>query len=106
MHFTPIEEMLDNFYGKEGTPDREEFERKVSESVLAYRIGEAVKKARLEQKLTQTELGERIGVKKGQISRIERGHSVSLPTVCTIFRALGVASASIDLEGLERIALW
>lgn len=41
-----FEELLDEDYGKVGTPERDEFERKVDEAVHAYRVGEAIKQAR------------------------------------------------------------
>ena len=63
VNLTPFEDVLDGFYGKKGTPARDKFEADVDESLHAYRIGEAIKKARLEQHLTQEELGERLGVK-------------------------------------------
>ena len=47
------EEVLDKHFGKVGTPRRDEFERSVASSVHAYELGEAIKKARLEQNLTQ-----------------------------------------------------
>ena len=43
------EEVLDKHFGKVGTPRRDEFERSVASSVHAYELGEAIKKARLEQ---------------------------------------------------------
>ena len=46
------EEVLDKHFGKVGTPRRDEFERSVASSVHAYELGEAIKKARLEQNLT------------------------------------------------------
>ena len=59
------EEVLDKHFGKVGTPRRDEFERSVASSVHAYELGEAIKKARLEQNLTQTtatlDLGGTIG---------------------------------------------
>ena len=54
-------EVLDEALGSVGTPARDEYERCVSEAVHAYRIGETIKKARIEKNLTQEELGERIG---------------------------------------------
>lgn len=59
--------------GKSGTPERDEFERKVDESVHAWYMGEAIKKERIRQSLTQEKLGQRVGVKKSQISRQEKG---------------------------------
>lgn len=106
MKLTPFEDVLDNFYGKKGTPERDEHERKVNASLHAYRIGEAVKAARLKQNLTQEELGERVGVKKAQISRIERGYSITIPTMSRVFKALGIGSATLDLGTGGKIALW
>ena len=107
MEFVDFDEVLDREFGTVGTPEREDFERSVAEAVHASRIGEAVKKARTRQNLTQEQLGERIGVKKAQISRIERGYSITIPTMSRIFKALGVATASVDLgKGIGKVALW
>ena len=100
------EEALDRHFGKTGTPRRDEFERSVAASVHAYKLGEAIKKARLQQNLTQEELGERIGVQRAQISRLERGYSISIPTMSRVFQALGVATATLDLGGIGKVALW
>ena len=99
-------EVLDEALGSVGTPVRDEHERCVSEAVHAFKIGEAIKKARTEQNLTQEELGERIGVKRAQISRLEKGYSISLPTMSRVFKALGVATASLDLGTIGKVALW
>ena len=45
-------------------------------NVNAYIVGEAIRKARLAQNLTQKQLGERIGVQRAQISKLEKGTSV------------------------------
>lgn len=103
---TPFEEVLDEFYGNVGTPQRDDFERRVSEAVYTAKIGESIKAERIRQNLTQDELGERIGVKKAQISRLERGYSISLPTISRVFRALGVTSAILDLGRAGKVALW
>ena len=55
--------------------------------------------------LTQEELGERIGVQKSQISRMERGYSISIPTMSRVFKALGIATATLDLGIGGKIAL-
>ena len=106
MKLYSIEEVKDELIGKVGTPERDEHERKVEEALHAYRIGEAIKNARLKQNLTQEELGERIGVQKSQISRMERGYSISIPTMSRVFKALGIATASLDLGIGGKIALW
>ena len=101
------EEVLDKHFGKVGTPRRDEFERSVAESVHAYELGEAIKKARLQQNLTQEQLGKRIGVQRAQISRLEKGYSISIPTMSRVFRALGVTSATLDLgESIGKVSLW
>ena len=101
-----FEEVKDELLGKKGTPERDEHERKVENALHAHRIGEAIKKARVEQNLTQEELGERIGVKRAQISRLEKGYSISIPTMSKVFKALGVSTASLDLGKIGKIALW
>lgn len=106
MKLIPFEDMLTEFYGEKGTPRRDQHEQEVAEAVYAYRIGEAIKKARLDQHLTQEELGERIGVKRAQISKLEKGNGISIPTMSRIFRALGITTASIDLGYLGKVALW
>ncbi len=106
MKLIPFEQHLDECIGKVGTPKRDEFEAEVAEAVHAFHIGEAIRKARLQQELTQEELGERIGVKKAQISRLEKGRNITIPTMSRVFRALGVTTASIDLGAIGKVALW
>lgn len=106
MKIYTLEEMLDKHIGKIGTPERDEHERMVQEAVDAYRVGEAIKAERLKNNLTQEQLGERIGVQKAQISRLERGRNITLPTMRRVFRALGVKSATLDLGSAGRVALW
>lgn len=106
MKLYSLEEVKDELIGKVGTPERDEHERKVAEAVHAYHIGEAIKKARLLQNLTQEQLGERVGVKKAQISRLERGYSITIPTMSRVFKALGISTATLDLGIGGKVALW
>ena len=64
-------------------------------------IGEAVKKIRKERELTQSELGELIGVKKAQVSKIENStKNVSIGTLMRVFEALKTeVKLQIELEG-------
>lgn len=101
-----MDEVLEKALGPIGTPERDEHERNVAEAVHAYEIGEAIKHARLQQNLTQEQLGERIGVKRAQISRLEKGSNIGLPTMRRVFRALGVTTATLDLGVYGKIALW
>ena len=106
MKLYSLEEVTDELIGQKGTPERDDFDCKVEEALHAYRIEEAIKNARLKQNLTQAELGERIGVQKAQISRMERGYSISIPTMSRVFKALGIATATLDLGIGGKVALW
>lgn len=106
MKLYPLEDVLDEFMGKKGTPERDSFEKDVADAVYAYRIGEIVKENRLRQNLTQEELGKKIGVKKSQVSKLERGEDMSLRSMRRIFRALGVTTATLDLGEAGKVTLW
>lgn len=64
-----FDELLDIKYGKPGTKKRDEFEVKSK----AFIVGEMIKEARKEAKLTQDQLAARTGTKKSYISRLENG---------------------------------
>lgn len=107
MKLIPADDMKDKLWGKRGTPEREAMENQLKEEVNAYFVGEAIRKARLAQKLTQEELGELIGVQRAQISKLEKGKSViTLLTMSRVFKALGIATATLDLGIAGKIALW
>lgn len=100
-----FEELLEEDFGPVGTPERDEFERDVDEAVHAYKLGEAIKQARVSQHLTQEQLGERMGVQKSQISRLERGKSMSFSSLSRAFRAMGIP-LSLEMAGIGKVALW
>ena len=107
INFTPADDMKDELWGPIGTPERDAMEAQLKEDIHAYFIGEAIKKARLKQNLTQEELGERIGVKRSQICKLESGKSsITLSTMSKIFKALGFGSATLDLGIGGKVALW
>ena len=107
MNLTPASELVDEVWGKIGTPERDMMEAQLKEELNAYFVGEAIRKARKAQNLTQEELGERIGVQRAQISRLEKGKSViTLPTMSRVFRALGIESGILDLGSIGKVALW
>lgn len=107
MNLTPASVLVDEVWGVVGTPERDQMEAQLKEDLHAYYIGEAIKKARQAQHLTQEQLGERIGVQRAQISRLEKGKSViTLPTMSRVFKALGINSAVLDLGEVGKIALW
>jgi ribosome-binding protein aMBF1 (putative translation factor) len=99
-----MNELLDRDLGPIGTPERDEFEQELADELHAYRVGEAIKKAREAQKLTQAELGERMGVQRSQVCRIESGKSITLASMMRAFRALGVQVA-LDMKGIGRLVL-
>lgn len=106
MKLYSFDEILDEDMGKVGTPERDAFEAEVQTEIHAYKIGEAIKKARMLQNLTQEQLGERLGVQRSQISRIEKGRSISVSTMGRVFRALGIATGTLDLGAIGKVALW
>ena len=86
LNLTPIEDLIEEDFGKEGTPSRLEFENGCD----AFIIGERLKEERLRAGLTQEQLASRIGTKKAYISRVENGHTdVQVSTLFKIFEGLG-----------------
>ena len=86
MNLTPIEDLITEDFGAEGTPQREQFEMECD----AFIIGEQLKDERLRAGLTQEQLANKIGTKKSFISRVERGHAdIQLSTLVKLFRGLG-----------------
>ena len=106
MKLYTLDELKDRDLCQIGTPERDEFEAQVKEDLYAYQIGVAIKQVRLQNNLTQEQLGARIGVKKSQISKLERGKSATISTLSRVFKALGISSASLDLGQYGKVALW
>jgi len=80
-----LNQVQDKLIGKVGTPARDQFEYDLQMEL----IGNAIKQARKERKLTQEELGRLIGVQKSQISRLESNPgNVTIDTLIRIFNAL------------------
>ena len=70
-----------------GTPEREEFRKEA----YAYCMGQIICDARKKEKMTQSELAEKIGTNKSYISRIEKGIvDPGISTFCRIIDALGL----------------
>ena len=101
MKFYTEEEILDKHIGKKGTPKRDQFEADLN----SFLIGEAIKQARKANNLTQEQLGEKIGVQKAQISRLERGHGITFATMARIFKAMNIP-ACLDMGSIGKVALW
>ena len=68
------------------------------DSMVDKLLGQAIKQARLEQNLTQEQLGELVGVQKAQISKIENSvKNARLETLLKVFDALG-AKVNFNVE--------
>jgi len=93
-----LDEITDKYIGKPGTPKRETFEYELRLDI----IGEAIKQARKERHLTQEELGQLVGVKKSQISKIENCLTdARFETIMKVFKALN-AKVSFNIELLDQ----
>lgn len=80
-----LEKLLDKHVGKHGTTERDSFEQELQIDLF----GEAIKRVRLKRQLTQTALGELLGVQKAQISKLENNaKDVRIETLLKVFSAL------------------
>jgi len=80
-----LAEMKDKYIGKVGTEGRDNYEYELRMEVL----GRMIKAARKERDLTQEQLGELVGVKKSQISKLESSaNSATIDTILRVFKAL------------------
>ena len=104
MELISADELTDRVFGKIGTPKRDAMEAQLAREVRAHEVARAIKRARLERNMTQDELGEKIGVRKAQICKLESGKcSPTMNTIMRVFEALGVP-ATLDL-GEEKVKL-
>ena len=93
-----LEEITDKHIGKRGTPKRELFENELRLDL----IGEAIREARKERNLTQEELGQLVGVKRSQISKIENSLTdARFETILKVFKALN-AKINFNVELLNQ----
>lgn len=89
-----LDELTDKYIGKKGSLKRNEFEEELRLDLL----GQAIKEARKAQNLTQEALGELVGVKKAQISKIENSVTdARFTTILKVFKALG-AKVHVNIE--------
>lgn len=83
-------EIKDEFIGKPGTPERNQYEVDLQIDLQLDIISDTIKQLRLQRNLSQEELGKLIGVQKAQISRIEKGNNSTITTLFKIFQALDI----------------
>ena len=80
-------ELLNNKYGKRGTPERDVFEKEA----IAYYYGEILRDKRKELKLTQESLAEKVGLKRSYIAKIEKGETdLQISSLVRLANALGL----------------
>ena len=63
----PLDQFVEEQYGKKGTTKRDTFEK----GYESFKLGFLIQQARLEKGLTQEELAQKCGTNKGYISKIE-----------------------------------
>ena len=83
--FISHEALIDKYFGKPGTPERDRYEFNLQLDVLGYMI----RKTRKDRNLTQEQLGDLVGVKKSEISKLERNaRNMTIGTVLKVFNAM------------------
>ena len=83
--------VLDERYGAVGSPERDAFRKEA----YAFYMGQLIREARKEEKISQTELGRRIGANKSYISRVENG--LIDPTISTVYSILSALGLKIEI---------
>lgn len=80
-----LDELKDKHIGKIGTPERDQYEFELKMEVL----GHMIKAIRKERNLTKEEFGQLLGLKKSQVSKLERNtKNVTIDTILKVFNAL------------------
>lgn len=93
-----LREAEDRLIGLKGTPERDNYEFELKLEL----IGDMIQAARKERNLTQEQLGQLVGVKKAQISRLENNATnVTIDTILKVFSALE-AKVNFKVELLNR----
>ncbi|OGX89032.1 hypothetical protein BEN49_01355 [Hymenobacter coccineus] len=87
LNLVAFNDLEDELFGAPGTSERTEYEDRVTLELLP----KSIREYRLRNHLTQDQLGERLGVQKSQISKLERNSSnVTIDTLRRVFKALNV----------------
>ena len=83
--------ILDEKYGKVGTPERDAFHREA----YAYCVGQIILVARKQERMTQSDLAKKVGTDKTYISRIEKG--AIEPGVGLFFRIMDALGLKVEI---------
>lgn len=90
--------LLDNTFGCRGTAERDELEA----SAQAFCVGQMILDARKQERMTQSELAQRIGSNKSYISKIENGYvEPSASLFLKIITALGLRFELVKPYGVS-----
>ena len=89
---TSVDDVMDAKYGKVGTPEREQFRREP----YAYYTRKILQDVRKNEKVTQKELAQRVGVDKSYISKIEKG--IIEPGIATFYRIASALGRTVELS--------
>lgn len=102
LKFHNFEDLKDKYLGVQGTERRDQYEFDLKLDIL----GEMIKQTRKDRCLTQEELGEMIGVKKSEISKLEKNaRNMTISTVLKIFSALK-ANVKFKIELDDKDGVW
>lgn len=83
--------ILDEKYGKPGTPERDAFHREA----YSYCVGQIILDARKQERMTQSVLAKKVGTDKTYISRIEKG--AIEPGVGLFFRIMDALGLKVEI---------
>lgn len=83
--------ILNEKYGKEGSPEKEQFNKEA----YAYCVGQIILDARKQERMTQTDLAKKVGTDKTYISRIEKG--TVEPGVGLFFRIMNALGLKVEI---------
>jgi len=99
MKFHSFDKLKDKYIGEIGTEPREQYEFELKLDIL----GEIIKQTRKERNLTQEQLGDLVGVKKSEISKLEKNsRNMTISTILKIFNALKAkVNFRIELESQD-----
>lgn len=86
-----FDSILDEKYGKVGTPERDAFHREA----YAYCVGQIILDARKQERMTQSDLAKKVGTDKTYISRIEKG--AIEPGVGLFFRIMDALGLKVEI---------
>ncbi len=99
MKFHNFDKLKDKYIGKPETDERTQYEFELKLEIL----GEMIKQTRKDRNLTQEQLGDLVGVKKSEISKLENNaRNMTISTVLKIFSALKAkVNFNIELENRD-----